>query len=137
MYEIKRILDSNDRYGKRIVMYELQDGFVVSLMFSFYVVIISILGVIRTLNIEKYLNEHVKKYFSIYHLSRSLEHSSSLAITTLILDLMVVLYLQITVVGLVIIKSKKEWDDIGRICLCTWSIAPTASSSPSASSSTI
>ena len=75
MYKIKRILDSNDCYGKRTVMYELQNEFVVSLMFSFYVVIISILGVIRTLNIEKYLNEHVKKYFSIYHLSRSLEHS--------------------------------------------------------------
>ena len=55
-------------------------------MFSFHVVILSILGVLITLDINKYLNEHVKKYFSIYHLSRSLEYSSSLAITTLSLD---------------------------------------------------
>ena len=120
MYEIKRILSSNDCYGKRKVMYDLQNEVVVSLMFIIHVIILSSFGVAYTLHIDQHLNKHVKNYFRIYNISQNLEYSSSLAITTLLLDLFVVLILQIIVVVLVIIKSRKEWDDIGRLCLCTW-----------------
>ena len=120
MYEIKRTLSSNDCYGKRKVMYELQNEVVVSLMFIVHVIILSSFAVAYTLDIDKHLNKHVKNYFRIHNLSRNLEYSSSLAITTLSLDLFVVLILQIIVVVLVIIKSRKEWDDIGKLCLCTW-----------------
>ena len=106
MYKMKRILSSNDCYGKRVVKYELQNEFVVSVMFSLHVIILSILGVVYTLNIDKYLNEHVNDYFSIYNLSTSLEFSASLAIITLSLDLVVVVVLQIFVIVIVLIKKK-------------------------------
>ena len=112
MYKIKRILSSNDCYGKRTVMYELQNEVVVSLMFTVYVIILSSFGVAYTLDIDKHLNKHVKNYFGIYNLSRNLEYSSSLAITTLSLDLFVVVVMQLMVMLLVIIKTYSDMDGI-------------------------
>ena len=142
MSSIKKILhpNSTEYYGQRAMKYELQNEFVVSLIFTVHVLILSILGVHSTLNIDKYLNEHIKDYFGIYNLNTNLEHSSSLAITTLTLDLMVVVVMQIIVLLLVGIKSVKDkvgnishWqaflrlvkirvliDEIGLLSLCAW-----------------
>ena len=136
MYEIKRTLYSDDCYGKRTVMYELQNEVVVSLMFIVHVIILSIFGVVYTLDIDKRLNKHVKNYFGIYNLSRNLEYSSSLAITTLSLDLFVVVVVNIIIIVVVIIETKIETDGIDiqryetykpkikggidKLCLCTW-----------------
>ena len=110
MSTIKNILDptSTDYYGQRAMKHELQNEYVVSLIFTAHVLILSIFGVHTTLNIDKYLNEHIKDYFGIYNLNTSLEHSSSLAITTLTLDLMVVVLMHVVVLMLVGIKSVKD-----------------------------
>ena len=136
MYKIKRTLYSDDCYGKRTVMYELQNEVVVSLMFIVYVIILSSFAVAYTLYIDKRLNKHVKNYFGIYNLSRNLEYSSSLAITTLSLDLFVVVVMNIIIIVLVFKKTKKETrgndqeryntyvhndnGGIDMLCLCTW-----------------
>ena len=140
MYKMKRILSSKDCYGKRVVKYELQNEFVVSVMFSLHVIILSILGVVYTLNIDKYLNEYVNDYFSIYNLSTSLEFSASLAIITLSLDLVVVVVLQIFVIVIVLIKKSIQKRIFRTLIqsLCIYGgIVPTASSFLSASSSAI
>ena len=136
MYEIKRTLYSDDCYGKRTVMYDLQNEVVVSLMFSAHVIILSIFAVAYTMDIDKHLNKHVKNYFGIYNLSRNLEYSSSLAITTLSLDLFVVVVMNVIVIVVVFIKTKEEKDGIDNeryqsytdnnrggidmLCHCTW-----------------
>ena len=136
MYKIKKTLYSDDCYGKRTVMYELQNEVVVSLMFSVHVIILSIFGVAYTLDIDKHLNKHVKNYFGTHNLSRNLEYSSSLAITTLSLDLFVVVVMNIIVIVVVfkITKIETRGNDreryntyvhndnggIDKLCLCTW-----------------
>ena len=110
MSNIKKILDPNstDYYGQRAMKYELQNEFVMSLIFTVHVLIISIMGVDRTaLNINKYLKDR-KDYVGIFNLSTSLQHSSRLAITTLTLNLMVVVLMHVIVLMLVGIKSVKD-----------------------------
>ena len=104
MFKIKRILSRKDNYGKKVVMYELQNEVIVSLMFCIYVIILSIFGVYSTVN-HTYLNKHVEDYFSINNLSTNLEFSASLAIITLTLDLIVVVagHIVLLVIGIVVV----------------------------------
>ena len=120
MYRIKRILKGNDRYGKRVVKYELQNELVVSAMFCLHVIILSILGVVYTLDIDKHLNKHVKDYFSIKNLNKSLEYTASLAITTLSLDLLVIVVLLVFVKVVVQVKRTEYIPDADIISLRSW-----------------
>ena len=137
MYKINKLLDSVDCYGKRMVKYELQNELIVSMVFSFYILILSICGVVYTQN-DIYLNDYVKDDFSIYNLGTTLEYSECLAIITLSLDLGIVVVVQTVIVVVVIIKSgidkfgfdKPIIDLVKTIftnrrdndlqCLCTW-----------------
>ena len=126
MFKIKRILSRKDSYGKRVVMYELQNELIVSLMFWIYVIISSSCGLYYTLN-HTYLTKHVEDYFSINHLSTSLEFSASLAIVTLTLDLIVVVaghIVILVIVIVVVIKSLKSQKDgssnSDKPCLFPW-----------------
>ena len=137
MYRIKRILKGNDRYGKRVVKYELQNELVVSAMFCLHVIILSILGVVYSLDIDKHLNEHVKDYFSIYNVNKSLEYTASLAITTLSLDLLVIVVLLVFVKVVVQVKGQNIFQTLISYLYVHGGIVPTVSSFLSASLSTI
>ena len=100
MYKINKLYNSVDCYGKRVVKYELQNELIVSMMFSFYILILSICGVIYTQN-DIYLNDYVKDDFSIYNLGTTLEYSVSLAIIALSLDLGIVVVVQTIIVVVV------------------------------------